>query len=127
MNKKTKSVLHITNWHPNKENPFEAIWMQRHVQALATHCKNEVWHIQVKTGNKWRMHKYTDEYSCHHHIWEVPLKRWFFLELLTTFLLWRVLFFKIKRKNFDLINFHIAYPLLSYWGWFRSFIKQSRL
>ena len=29
-----KSVLHITNWHPNRDNPYEAVWMQRHVESL---------------------------------------------------------------------------------------------
>lgn len=116
-------ILHITNWHPNQENPYEAIWMRRHVEALANHAEQEVWHLEVRGGEKLKFHKYTDEMGCHHRILNIPMNRWFIIELLTAFLLWWNLRFKIKWKEFDILNIHIAYPLLTYWGWCKKMVK----
>ena len=109
-----KSVLHITNWHPNRDNPYEAIWMQRHVESLKKHCYNEVWHIQVRLEKKLKWHKYKDQYDCQHRILDLPFNKWFICEIFTFLILAWYLLFVIRKKNFDLINFHIAYPLLCY-------------
>ena len=109
-----KSVLHITNWHPNRDNPYEAVWMQRHVESLKKYCHNEVWHIQVRLERKLKWHKYKDEYGCNHRILDLPTNKWIICEIFTFLILTWHLLFVIKKKKFDLINFHIAYPLLSY-------------
>jgi L-malate glycosyltransferase len=116
-------VLHITNWHPNRENPYEAIWMRRHVEALSHFAEQEVWHIEVRGGKKLKYQKYTDDFGCHHRILDIPLNRWFFIEILTTFLLWWNLRFRIKQSQFDILNIHIAYPLLTYWNFLRKIVK----
>lgn len=120
---KPKRVLHISNWHPNRENPFEAIWMHRHVQTLVEHCENEVWHIQVRPQKKWKYHKYTDDYNCKHRVLDIPFRQWAIVEILTTFLLCWHLTFSIKKKKFDVLNVHIAYPLLTYWKTIRFFVR----
>lgn len=116
-------VLHITNWHPNKENPFEAIWMRRHVEALSKYCENEVWHIQVRANKPFKWHSYTDNDGCYHRILDLPTSRSILIELFTSLILWWLLVFKIKKKEFDILNFHIAYPLLTFWKWIRPFVK----
>lgn len=98
--------------------------MQRHVMALDKYCNNEVWHIQVRLNKKFKWHKYTDEYECRHRILDIPFKQWFFSEVFTFLLLSWYLLLVIKKKNFDIINFHIAYPLLTYWNILKPFIKK---
>jgi glycosyltransferase involved in cell wall biosynthesis len=116
-------VLHITNWYPTRENPYEAIWIKRHLDSLSNYVDQEVWHVEVKGGKKLKYQKYTDESGCYHRILEIPFNRWFIIELFTTFLLWWLFRFQIKRSEFNILNFHIAYPLLTYWNWLKGLVK----
>lgn len=115
-------ILHICNWHPNRENPYEAIWIKRHIDALSPFCEQEVWHLQVRNEKKWKYQKYTDESGCRHLILDIPFKQWIFVEIITAFFLWNLLR-KSRKNKFDLINFHIAYPLLSYWKLYKNVLR----
>jgi len=116
-------VLHISFWHPNRENPYEAIWVKRHIDALGAFCEQEVWHIEVRPGRKFKYQKYSES-GCNHRILDIPFRQWIFVEIISDFMLWRLLS-SIKKKKFDLINFHIAYPLLSFWNYIKGSTKQS--
>jgi L-malate glycosyltransferase len=109
----TIKICHIVNWYPNKWNDKEAIWTKRHIDGLNTHCKNDVFHVQLKYG-KWGKHFYKISENETAFIWKSNTNIWFIRELLTTILLVYVLLFKIKRKNYDAFNFQITYPLLTY-------------
>ena len=105
-------VLHITNWYPNPENFNEAVWVQRQIDALGMHLDEFlVLHLEVKPSHSFGKIK-SDLPSGLQRIFFIPTSKWFVVELLTAFLLVYYLW-KLKVKRYDLINFHIAYPLLS--------------
>src|SRR5688500_19020192 len=107
-------VLHITNWYPNSVNPQEALWIQRHIESLSSHVESYfIIHLEVRPSH--RIHFMRNRIS--HGIqrrFEIPFNSWFLVEMMTTLLLVYYLM-KFRRRNFDVINFHIAYPLLVYW------------
>jgi glycosyltransferase involved in cell wall biosynthesis len=115
-------ILHICNWYPNRENPYEALWIQRHVEALEPFIEQEIWHLQVRLEKNFNYQKYQDKVGVQHQILDIPLKQWFFVEILSSLLL----FFLLIRKSrkFDLINVHIAYPLLTHWYILKYFFKK---
>src|SRR5690348_1865508 len=102
-------VLHITNWYPNGDNELEAIWIQRHIEALCPFIEGSfVLHVEVKPSDKVRMIR-RDINNLKQRRLELPIKTWAIIELLTTALL-MFYWVKLRRQRFDLINFHIAYP-----------------
>lgn len=115
-------ALHISFWYPNRENPYEAIWVKRHIEALGAFCEQEVWHIEVRPGRKYRYQKYSES-GCHHRILDVPFTQWILVEIISAFMLWKVLT-SFRKKNFDLINIHIAYPLLSFWKQIKGALRR---
>ena len=116
-------VLHIVNWYPTEENRNQAIWIKRQVEAIAPYTEiNEVLHIQVIPGSKFKFNIIKDN-NLKHIIWKVPFKSWFIIEILSFFLLVKELFKRKVNNNYSVINFHIAYPLLTYFHLFKKFVK----
>jgi glycosyltransferase involved in cell wall biosynthesis len=117
-------VLHITTWYPNKENMKEALWIKRHIDSLKPYCDNEVWHIRTIENAKLNFSSYADK-DCKHRLISFPSSRWFVIELLTFFQLLSFIVFHNKSiQQADVVNFHIAYPSLTYWKYLRVFIKK---
>ncbi len=116
------SILHIVNWYPNQRNPFEALWIQRQIKALNAHCSNTVLHIQVVPSNRFSCTRESDS-NFRQIIIEIPVRNWRVVEWLTTLLLVYYLMIMRTRKRYDILNFHIAYPLLTYWHLLRKFYK----
>lgn len=79
-------VLHLLTWYPTDEDPLRGIWIERHVGALDQHVEQEVAHLPSLTG-PWR------------------LKEW------KAFRWMRAV---VAQSDADVINVHIAYPLLVY-------------
>lgn len=116
-------ICHITNWYPNKWNQKEALWVRRHVRAIAPHTENVVYHVQVREG-KFGFHSYKMSENEDAIVLTTNLRIWFLKEIITTLLLWYVLLFKVKRSKVDVYNFHIAYPLLTYSRILTAFVKK---
>ena len=116
-------VLHIVSWYPNIENSKEAIWIKRHITSLEVHVEGQfVLHIQVKPSEKFNLNR-TRSKGLIQRILQVPFKSWFLIELFSTIFLSYYLIKLKVQKRFDIINFHIAYPLLTYWHLIKRFIK----
>lgn len=119
-------VLHITSWYPNSRNSKEAIFIYRQIEALTLHsaAESDVFHLSVDQG-PW---SYLSEssFGAKHTIVKVPFRRWFLVELLATFLLYLNLI-KFKVNQYEVVNFHVAYPNLTYWHWFKRWIKPKVL
>lgn len=103
-----KRVLHITPWYPSEGKELEAIWIQRHIASIQPWCENTVLHINTEAPGFFFAVKKTAgitfiELRMPIKIWR--LREWTFT-LLMRWWLWR----NNAKKNFDVINFHIAYP-----------------
>ena len=115
-------VLHITNWYPSQENLKEALWIQRQIDALGIHLDEFfILHLEVKPSSSFGLTKERLPNGAQ-RIFYVPTSKWFFIEVLTAFLL--VYYLMILRvRKYDLINFHIAYPLLTFWHFIKIFVR----
>jgi glycosyltransferase involved in cell wall biosynthesis len=103
-------VLHITNWYPNITAPGDAPFIKRHVESLAPHCENDVWHVAVRSGDRPATIK--DGLVADRTLLRViKERRWLLIEWHTTWLLLWMWWTRDRTKKYDLINIHIAYPL----------------
>jgi glycosyltransferase involved in cell wall biosynthesis len=119
--------LHICCWYPNHDNPKEALWIRDHIRSLEPYTDNHVIHFEVKQSDRWAFDKgdYSDNESF--FILKTPIKTWFFIELLASGLLAAYLFFFVKLDSYKGINFHIAYPLLTYFHYWKKLIKKKKI
>lgn len=108
-------TLHITSWYPSEKNPKEALWIQRQIDA----CEgaNEVLHLQVSTGALKVIKRQVGRERS--FLLSIPTKRWRIIELVTSCLLWYHLRFVYTLSSYNHLHFHIAYPLLTHFRFFR--------
>lgn len=112
-------VLHITNWYPNIYNKHEALFIKEHFLAIPEKVQNQLWHIQVRSeGAIFRVQKGRYSSREKYLIINTRINRWRVLEVLHLLLLF-YLRFKLREQKWDLVNVHIAYPLLRYPRLFR--------
>src|SRR5580765_7170407 len=110
---KVKKVLHICNWYPNKMDDLEGLFIKTQIDTLHPFVYSEVMHIQVKRGTFKFIRGNTSAYEKY-WILVVPIKTLVMIELLSSALLFVFFLLKYKAGKFNLINFHIAHPLLTY-------------
>lgn len=104
-----RRVLHITAWYPNALSAHEAPFIERHIAALARYVPCTVWHCDVRPGPEWKWMRRGPK-ADRSSLVTTPLRRWLIIEWLATI---NILFFwytRDRKEEFDLINFHIAYP-----------------
>jgi len=107
-------VLHITNWYPNKWNPLEGLFIKEHFEALSFYADCELWHVQVRNeGAFFKIQSGDYSNNEHYLILNTRVQSWFLIERFYLLLLF-ILRLKIKISRFQLVNFHIAYPLLRF-------------
>jgi len=118
-----KRVLHITNWYPNEWDSLEGIFIYEQFKIFSNVTNSHIINIQVRDYNKLFKFKYI-KYSKNQEAYYIftKIKTHKIIEIITTFLLIFVLF-KSKYKKFDILHFHIAYPILSYYHIWKKFIK----
>lgn len=117
-------VLHITPWYPTEEDPGFAIWIKRHIETLAPFCESTVLNFRVRSGSEPDIH--VVEEKLHQHVTSTKTTRWIFKELMHFRMLRKMLSGDLSPKNFDVINFHIAYPNLIFAKWISS-LKNSKV
>ncbi len=115
-------VLHIATWFVSEQDPNKAIWIKRHLESLETHVQEQfVVHLEVIGGEKFKFYKKDWKKGFQRKL-TVPSRSWFLLELLTSVLLFCYLK-KVGLHRFDIVNFHIAYPTLTYWHIIKRFFS----
>ncbi len=115
-------VLHITNWYPNQFNEKEATWIKNHIKALSTSCDNDVIHFQISSNEKFKIFRHYEN-RFRQILIKLPLEKWFFFEIIHFVFLFDLVI-KGTFKKYDIINFHIAYPMLTYWHWIKKWVKK---
>lgn len=109
-----RNLLHITNWYPNPSNRFEALFVQEHFKALADREMQQLWHVQVRgEGSLFRLRKGSYSSSEHYFILDTCFSSWQVREWLH-FALLALLRLRLWRHRWDVVNVHIAYPLLRF-------------
>lgn len=104
--------MHITPWFPTSEDPGFAIWIKRHIEALEPFCDNTILNFRVRSGDLPDL-KVSDG-NLTQEILSVNSERWRVKEVKHYFMLRRYLRESFQPTQFDVINFHIAYPNLIY-------------
>lgn len=117
------NILHITNWYPNKYNKKEAIWIKQHIAALDEYGLNKIYHFNITKSRKLYYSK-NKQGKLNQTIIGIPFHQWFFLEILYGLWLSYQLLIKKIYKEYDVINFHIAYPMLTYWHLIKRWVKK---
>lgn len=115
-----KKVLHITNWYPNEWNTYEGLFVKEQFNVLAEVTEARLINVQVRAGNslfKIKHRKYNDKEEAYFIL--TSIKRWKVIEVFSTLLLIYVLF-KEKVNKYDLLQIHVAYPLLRFYKWWRN-------
>ncbi len=115
-------ILHIANWYPSKEHPFTALWVRKHIESLGTDHESFVYHIEISKGP----FRFTSSSEAHNHrnyLLRLPWQIWKINEVLYFLLLAYILVFREKKHQWDLMNVHIAYPLLTYFHRLKRWIK----
>lgn len=116
-------VLHVTSWYPSKEMPFEALFINEHIRSLSKHCENKVFHIDVKFSNKtffdFSYTKLSENESS--LIVNTLIKSWLIKEIIVSFIFFFIVLY--NRRKVDVINVHIAYPILTYFHFIKMLIK----
>jgi glycosyltransferase involved in cell wall biosynthesis len=113
-------VLHITNWYPTENSPFDGIWVKKQIECLPNRVVSDVVHLSVESSSRLKTIKTTVPGIR----WQIPLRSWLLIEIITSLCLACMLLVKVKLNRYDLINFHIAYPLCVFLKIFRFFIKK---
>jgi glycosyltransferase involved in cell wall biosynthesis len=118
-----KKILHVTNWYPNRWNQEEGIFIKKHFEAFSEVTVSHLINVQVRRGEKlfeYQYVKYSDKEEGYYFLTKIKSIK--VNEILTTILLiWAL--FKSKYKQYDLLQVHIAYPLLIYYQWWKYWIK----
>lgn len=115
------TVLHITNWYPSALNPNSALWIKQHIDSLSKYSDNEVIHFQILKG-RFALKEGRNEDNSSFLIIHIPFELWTLYELISLIMIGRVLF-KGRKKKYDIINFHIAYPNCTYLHVIRKFFR----
>lgn len=116
-------VCHVVAWFPNARNQVEALWIQRHIEALGPHCQNSILHLQVIPSTRFSFIRKSAP-GLTQRIIELPVKSWKLSEWLTAILLTYLLLRVRSCRKSDLINFHIAYPSLVHWRWMKKIFRR---
>ncbi len=101
----------------------EAIWIEKHIAALDEKNVNTVYHFNIiKTIGFTRFKE--KKVNLNQRIIGLPFQQWFILEIFFGLWLSYQLLIKKIHKEYDVINFHIAYPMLTYWHLIKRWVKK---
>jgi len=118
-----KKILHISNWYPNKWDDLEGIFIKEQYAVFSKVTQSTMLNIQVRVADKLLSYehvRYSDREEGYYLF--TSIKSQIIIEVLTTLLLLYALY-KCKYNKYDVLHFHIAYPLLTYYSWWKKMIK----
>ena len=121
-------VLHIANWFPNRRNPLEGNFIAAHFACFAQVTDARLVNVQVRidTGHWLRIERAElgPDQRAVYLLTKIRNER--VQALLTTILLLWVLAAE-RARGWDLLQVHIAWPLLSYAHVWRAIVRSPLL
>ena len=119
---KVLKILHITNWYPSKVCPSSAPWIKRQIDSLPrSEVVNKIYHVEVKKGKFSFIGGLNDDGS-RYLILSLPFEIWKIYEWFSFCMVIWVLI-KETKQQYDILNFHIAYPNLTFFKILRTYIN----
>ncbi len=106
-------VLHITCWFPSSKNPGRAVFIKKQIETLNEFAENKILHFEIVKSKAFKIERFKSK-NLEQTILFTPLYIWTLVELIHFFWLYRKLILQRKHQKYDIINFHIAYPMLIY-------------
>ncbi|MEQ8359931.1 MAG: glycosyltransferase [Cytophagales bacterium] len=119
-------VLHITCWFPNKKNAGRAIFIKKQIDALSQFADSTILHFEIVKSHSFKKEKIVQG-NLEQTILYTPIYIWPLIEVLHFFWLYLTLVIRKRHAQFDVINFHIAYPMLVYWKYIKKKINKPVL
>ena len=121
-----KKILHISNWYPNSWNKLEGLFVKEQFNVFSEVSKSYLVNVQIRDVENGKLFefkhiKYSDYEEGYYILTSIKSDK--MKEMLTTILLLIVLY-KKRYKKFDILHFHIAYPLLIHLKRWKKFIKK---
>ena len=118
-----KKILHIASWYPNQWNDVEALFVKEQFDLFSKVSDAKLLHVEVRNNESWFKYEKIDysEKETGYYILTC-IKTFRVIEILSVFLLLWALF-RAKVTKYDLLHFHIAYPLLTYYHLWKKVIK----
>ena len=113
-------ILHIANWYPSRPTPHSALWVRNHIKSLSEYAINKIYHIEIRHG-KLKIKRGENEDKSSYLVMYLPKMYWTIIELISFLII--LIIVKKKYQDFDIVNFHIAYPNCTYLNLIRKWIK----
>lgn len=113
-------VIHIANWFPSPEHPYVAPFINEHFEATNNQFEQELWHVQVRESRAlWKLKVGSYGHNKKYLLIDTRIGQSRIIEVLTLLLL---IFLRIRliSHHWDLVNVHIAYPLLRFPRFFQT-------
>ncbi|WNB18073.1 glycosyltransferase family 4 protein [Marivirga arenosa] len=104
-------------------NTNEGIWIKNQIESLPKEVINKVYHFEIQKSEKPGIIVNTDHVLIQKIVC-LPFRNWVIYEIIYFFWLVNLLIIKSVHKDYDIINFHIAYPMLSYFHRIKKYIKK---
>ena len=115
-------MLHLTYWYSNKQDIHEATWIRAHVHSLEVHVQAQyICHFAIKEAKRFSFRSEKVDQNHSSFLLSGPMP-WWLIEILSFFGL--VFLLLVKARKYNLVNVHIAYPLLTYFHLIRKWIRK---
>jgi len=118
-----KKILHIANWYPNEWDGIEGIFVREQFRLFAEVTECRLVNVQVRSGRRWFEYRrivYSEAEEGYYVLTKIGSHR--VSEIMTTvLLLWAL--FRSNYRQYDLLHFHIAYPLLTYYAYWKKLVR----
>lgn len=125
---KSPKVLHIANWFPNPWNDLEGLFVRDQIDLFNEVTNSSTIAVQVRnhTSNRLLLRQVELGSDTQGYYLLTKFKSGLATRILTTALL-LIALTKVRFWRFDVVHFHIAYPLLSYPSFLRFFLRRPML
>jgi glycosyltransferase involved in cell wall biosynthesis len=119
------SVLHITGWYRSSSDPGAVPFIKEHFEALNRFARGYLLHVEVKQTPgcllSFRYERLSDKEES--YIASTSIRVWRIIELIS-FVLMMYAMRKHGIKRYDVVNFHVAYPNLTYHNIVKRIIRK---